>query len=197
VMNDGVYRGLAILASKTQGELRQRIVRALCLAATDGRWIYSRTSGVPTPPKHHGADALTIIAPNLTRDELVLALEAIPAPPEGNRAPYDSMYQETLQALAARQRELDSKMQPLEREEEDLAFFEKRYKKKFTDVKPKGEYPDPDQFYSAIAKELGISVLFIRSKINPLTKRPDPASVEQVMVQIDYDGNVSFPKIPQ
>ncbi len=236
VMNDGAYRGLAILASKTQGELRQRIVRALCLAAADGRWIYSRTSGVPTPPKHHGADALTIIAPNLTRDELVLALEAIPAPPEGNRAPYDSMYQETLQALAARQRELDSKMQPLEREEEDLAFFEKRYKKKFTDVKPKGEYPDPDQFYSAIAKELGISeiawkaavekfgwkkedgrnifamlkggptsdggegtwdVLFIRSKINPMTKRPDPASVEQVMVQIDYDGNVSFPKIPQ
>lgn len=31
--------------------------------------------------------------------------------------------------------------------------------------------------------------------INPETKRPDPASVEQVMVQIDYDGNITFPKI--
>ena len=38
-------------------------------------------------------------------------------------------------------------------------------------------------------------VLFIRSMINPETKRPDPASVEQVMVQIDYDGNITFPKI--
>lgn len=32
-------------------------------------------------------------------------------------------------------------------------------------------------------------VMFIRSKINPETKRPDPAAAEQVMVQLDYDGN--------
>jgi beta-lactamase regulating signal transducer with metallopeptidase domain len=233
VMTDGVYRGLALLALKTQGGLRQRIVRALLLAATDSRWIYSPTSGLSSPPRHHGADALTIVAPNLTGDELVLAQKAIPAPPEGNRASYDSMYGEALQALASRQRELESKMQPAEREEEDLAFFEKRYDRKFTDVKPKSEYPDPDQFYSAIAKELGISeiawkaaaekfgwkkeegrntfamlkggptsdggegtwdVLFIRSKINPETKRPDRSTIEQVMVQIDYDGNISFPR---
>jgi hypothetical protein len=40
-------------------------------------------------------------------------------------------------------------------------------------------------------------VMFIRSKINPETKRPDPASIEQVMVQIDYDGNIKFPKVPK
>jgi hypothetical protein len=235
VLNDHVYQGLAALASKTQGGLRQRIVRALLLATTDSRWIYSPTSGVSSPPKHHGADALTIVAPNLTGDELVLAQKAIPAPPEENRASYDSMYGEAIAALAARKLELEAASRPPVRVEEDLAFFEKRYDRKFTDVKPKNEYPDPDQFYSAIAKELGISeiawkaaaekfgwkkedgrntfamlkggptsdggegtwdVLFIRSKINPLTKRPDPASVEQVMVQIDYDGKVSFPKIP-
>jgi len=37
-------------------------------------------------------------------------------------------------------------------------------------------------------------VLFIRSKINPETKRPDRSTIEQVMVQIDYDGNISFPR---
>jgi beta-lactamase regulating signal transducer with metallopeptidase domain len=237
VMNDGVYRGLAFLADKTQGELRQRIVRAVVLAATDRRWIYSRTSGISTPPRHHGADALTILAPGLTSEELLLAQEAIPPLPEGegNRAAYDAMYLEVLQALAGRKKELESKMQPAAREEEDLAFFEKKYKKKFTEVKPKSEYPDPDQFYSAIAKELGISeiawkaaaekfgwkkedgrntfamlkggptseggegtwdVFFIRSMINPETKRPDPATIERVMVQIDYDGKISFQKIP-
>jgi hypothetical protein len=113
-------------------------------------------------------------------------------------------------------------------EEEDVAFFEKKYQKKITGVKPKGEYSDPDQFYSAIGQQLGITeiawkaaaekfgwekvdgkrtftmlkggptagvgqgtwdVMFIRSKINPETKRPDPAAAEQVMVQLDYDGN--------
>jgi hypothetical protein len=120
--------------------------------------------------------------------------------------------------------------------EEDVAFFEKKYQKKITGVKAKEEYSDPDQFYSAIAEQLGIpeiaweaasakfgwkkgdgmvtttmvkggptagggqgtwDVMFIRSKINPETKRPDPASMEQVMVQIDYDGNIKFPEIPK
>jgi hypothetical protein len=126
--------------------------------------------------------------------------------------------------------------QPAAREEEDVAFFEKKYQKKITGVKPKGEYPDPDQFYSAIGKQLGIpeiawnaaaakfgwkkddgkqtftmlkggpvagaaqgswDVLFIRSAINPETKKPDPATMEQVMVQLDYDGNATFPEIPK
>lgn len=40
-------------------------------------------------------------------------------------------------------------------------------------------------------------MLFIRSKINPDTKRPNPATMEQVMVQIDYDGKITFPEIPK
>lgn len=120
--------------------------------------------------------------------------------------------------------------------EEDVAFFEKKYQKKITGVKPKGEYADPDQFYSAIAVQLGIpeiaweaaakkfgwkkddgkvtqtmvkggptagggqgtwDVMFMRYTINPGTKKPDPASMQQVMVQLDYDGNVKFPEIPK
>lgn len=127
-------------------------------------------------------------------------------------------------------------VQPAARVEEDLAFFEKRYQKKITGVKPKGEYADPDQFYSAVAKQLGIpeiawkaaaekygwrkddgkntftmlkggptagggqgtwDVMFIRSAIDPETNKPDPATMEQVMVQIDYDGNIKFPEIPK
>jgi hypothetical protein len=234
-MNDGVYSGLAHLADNTQGDLRMRIVQKMLAAVADGRLSYSRTSGIATPPKHIGADALTILAPGLTGDELVLAQKAIPPQPEGSREAYDSMYKEAIASLATRKQLLESKPQPPVRQEEDLAFFEKRYKKKFSEVKPKDEYPDPDLFYSAIAKELGISeiawkaaaekfgwkkedgrntfamlkggptseggegtwdVLFIRSTMNPETKRPDPATIEQVMVQIDYDGKISYPKIP-
>lgn len=120
--------------------------------------------------------------------------------------------------------------------EEDVAFFEKKYQKKITGVKPKGEYPDPDEFYSAIGQQLGIpeiawkaaaakfgwkkddgkqtftilkggptanggqgtwDVMFMRCMINPDTKKPDPATLQQVMVQIDYDGNIKFPEVPQ
>lgn len=120
--------------------------------------------------------------------------------------------------------------------EEDVAFFEKKYRKKITGVKPKAEYSDPDQFYTAIALQLGIpeiawkaaaekfgwkkddgkntstilkggptagggqgtwDVLFIRSATNPETKKPDPATMEQVIVQLDYDGNIKFPEIPK
>jgi hypothetical protein len=120
--------------------------------------------------------------------------------------------------------------------DEDVAFFEKKYQKKITGVKPKGEYSDPDQFYSAIGEQLGIpeiawqaaaekfgwkkddgkhtfttlkggptagggqgtwDVMFMRYTINPETQKPDPATMEQVIVQLDYDGNVNFPEIPK
>jgi hypothetical protein len=126
--------------------------------------------------------------------------------------------------------------QPAAQVDEDVAFFEKKYQKKITGVKPKGEYSDPDQFYSAIGKQLGIpeiawkaaaekfgwkkddgkhtftvlkggptagggqgtwDVMFMRFTINPETKKPDPATMEQVMVQLDYDGNIKFPEIPK
>ena len=117
--------------------------------------------------------------------------------------------------------------------EEDLAFFEKKYGRKITGVKPKSEYDDPDKFYSLIGEQLGIpeiawkaaaekygwkqddgkntftmlkggpvfgalqgswEVLIMRSKPNPETKKPDLKTMEQVMVQVDYDGNVKFPE---
>ena len=44
-----------------------------------------------------------------------------------------------------------------------MAFFERKYQKKITGVKPKGEYSDPDQFYSAIAMQLGIPEIALRA----------------------------------
>ena len=120
--------------------------------------------------------------------------------------------------------------------EEDVAFFEKKYQRKITGVNPKSEYADPDQFYSAIAVQLGIpeiaweaaaskfgwkkddgkvtksmvkggptaaggqgtwDVMFIRFAVSPETKKPDPATMESKMVQLDYDGNIKFPDIPK
>lgn len=122
-----------------------------------------------------------------------------------------------------------------EQVEEDIAFFEKKYQRKITGVKPKSEYDDPDQFYSAIGEQLAIpeiawnaaakkfgwkkddgkhtytmlkggpvagaaqgswEVMFIRSTIDPQTNKPDPATMQQVMVRINYDGNVTFPMDP-
>ena len=37
-----------------------------------------------------------------------------------------------------------------------VEFFEKLYKTRIEGVKPLEEYPDPDQFYSAIARQVGI-----------------------------------------
>ena len=144
------------------------------------------------------------------------------------------MYAAAKEALAARKLVAEHKAQPAA--EEDVAFFEKKYQKKITGVKPKNEYSDPDQFYSAIGKQLGIpeiawkaaaekfgwkkddgkqtftmlkggptaeggqgtwDVMFIRYTVNPETKKPDPATMEQVMVQLDYDGNIKFPEIPK
>ena len=48
-------------------------------------------------------------------------------------------------------------VQPAVQVDEDVAFFEKKYQKKITGVKPKGEYSDPDQFYSAIGEAVGHS----------------------------------------
>jgi hypothetical protein len=42
---------------------------------------------------------------------------------------------------------------------EDVAFFEKKYATKIEGVKPIGDYDDPDEFYSAIARRLGIPKL--------------------------------------
>jgi len=39
--------------------------------------------------------------------------------------------------------------------------------------------------------------MFFRFAVNPETKKPDPATIESKMVQIDYDGNIKFPDIPK
>ena len=39
-------------------------------------------------------------------------------------------------------------------------------------------------------------IMFMRYTINPQTRKPDQASRQQVMVQLDYDGNIRFPEIP-
>ncbi|MCE3018368.1 MAG: hypothetical protein ACK56W_11530 [Pirellula sp.] len=238
----GRWVGLAYLAGKTDKETREKIVESILAAVADKKLNYMRTSGVISPVKHQGADGLAILSSFLTLQEIERAEQAIPPQPTGEKKTihdslehYASMYGAAKEALAARKLELQKKMKPAMRVEEDLAFFEKKYKMKITGVKPKGEYSDPDQFYSAIAKELGIpeiawqaasekfgwrkddgrhtftmlkggptagggegtwDVMFIRSTINAETKKPDPATIEQVMVQIDYDGNITFPKIP-
>ncbi|MBL8891443.1 MAG: hypothetical protein JNL67_15800 [Planctomycetaceae bacterium] len=238
----GRWEGLAYLAGKTDKETREQIVKSILATVADKKLIYSRTSGVISPLKHHGADGLAILSSFMTLEEIERAEQAIPPQPTGEKKTihdslehFASMYGAAKEALAARKLELQKKMKPAMRVEEDLAFFEKKYKMKITGVKPKGEYSDPDHFYSAIAKELGIpeiawqaasekfgwrkddgrhtftmlkggptaeggegtwDVMFIRSTINAETKKPDPATIEQVMVQIDYDGNITFPKIP-
>jgi len=116
---------------------------------------------------------------------------------------------------------------------EDVSFFEKKYKRKIVGVRPINEYSDPDEFYSAIAKQLGIAdiarqaafakygwseddgkftkvmlkggptaggaqgrwdVMFFRAELDPETKKPIPASIETRMVQVDYDGHITFPE---
>lgn len=135
---------------------------------------------------------------------------------------------------AAAPTENNSQISDAKTQVEDVAFFEEKYQKKITGVKPIGEYPDPDQFYAAIASQLGIAetawtaaaakfgwkkddgkftksmikggptsnggqgtwdVMFIRATVNPETKKPDPASMEIKMVQLDYEGGVTFPEV--
>lgn len=231
------WQGLAYLAGTTSKETRDQIVGTILAATADRRFAYSRTSGVPSPPKHAGAEALAILASFLTLEEVERAEKAIPPQAAGDKKEwYDSMYAAAKEALAARKLVAEHQAQPAARVEEDVAFFEKKYQKEITGVKPKGEYADPDQFYSAIAKQLDIpeiawkaaaakfgwkkddgkvtktmvkggptagggqgtwDVMFFRFAVNPETKKPDPASIESKMVQLDYDGNIKFPEIPK
>lgn len=38
-------------------------------------------------------------------------------------------------------------------------------------------------------------VMIIRFAVNPETKKPDPATFENKMVEIDYDGGIKFPDL--
>ncbi len=80
-----VWQGLAYLAGTTSKETREQIVGAILAAAADRRWVYSATSGVYSPPKHAGAEALAILASFLTLEELDKAEKAIPPQAAGER----------------------------------------------------------------------------------------------------------------
>jgi hypothetical protein len=67
--------------------------------------------------------------------------------------------------------------------EEDVAFFEKKYQKKITGVKPKGEYADPDQFYSAIAVQLGIPEIAWKAAAAKFGWKKDDGKVTKTMVK--------------
>jgi hypothetical protein len=67
--------------------------------------------------------------------------------------------------------------------DEDAAFFEKTYKTKIVDVKPIEEYPDPDQFYSAIARQLGIQDLAFQAVEKNFGWKNDGKMMHQAIVK--------------
>ena len=66
---------------------------------------------------------------------------------------------------------------------EDVAFFEKRYQTKISGVKPIQEYDDPDKFYSAIAKQLGIPELAMEAAAQKFGRRKDDGKASQAIVK--------------
>jgi len=109
----GVHRGLAYLADNTSHEVRGQIVRAILAAAADGQLVYSLRSGVDSPTKHCGADALAILAESLTGEELDRAEQAIPPLAAGQETEiYNSMYLPAKEALATRKLLLKTQQQP-------------------------------------------------------------------------------------
>ncbi|MFN5297237.1 MAG: hypothetical protein ACK5HA_02975 [Planctomycetaceae bacterium] len=99
--------GLAQLASVTKRTTRDQIVATVLQATSDTRLSYSQTSGRVSPPKHAGADALALLVPSLTREELATATQAIPArSPQQKPDDYASMYTAVKAALAARREAL-------------------------------------------------------------------------------------------
>jgi CTP:molybdopterin cytidylyltransferase MocA len=99
--------GLAQLASVTKRTTRDQIVATVLQATSDTRLSYSQTSGRVSPPKHAGADALTLLVPSLTREDLATATQAIPTrTPQQKPDDYTSMYTAVKAALAARREAL-------------------------------------------------------------------------------------------
>ena len=121
--------GIAKLAPHVSGPLRERILLTLIASVANDKYVYSLTSGEPSPPLHAGGEALSIVAPLLSRDLLDQAEKAIPINKKG-RFPYlfipddsplgfsvvarswptaeayESMYGSARKALAVRRREL-------------------------------------------------------------------------------------------
>jgi hypothetical protein len=73
-----VFPALGALAARVEEPLRGRIVQAVIVSVRHPGYVYSRTSGRPSPTRHAGADALELVAPVLTREQLDAATKAIP-----------------------------------------------------------------------------------------------------------------------
>jgi hypothetical protein len=107
--------GLAHLAKRVDGPLREEIVKWVIVAVANPTGTYSRTSGLPSPEHHYGADALTVLAPILDRKAVEAAAKAIPSSAITSESSllwvspsdYTSMYGPALQALADRRQELE------------------------------------------------------------------------------------------
>lgn len=66
---------------------------------------------------------------------------------------------------------------------EDIAFFEKTYGQKFEGVKSIEDYSDPDQFYSAIARQLGIPKVAGEAVTKEFGWKQDGKHVQQAIVR--------------
>jgi hypothetical protein len=64
-----------------------------------------------------------------------------------------------------------------------VEFFEKLYKTKIVGVKLLEEYPDPDQFYSAIAKQVGIPKIALDAVDNQFGWKQDDENFLAVIVK--------------
>ena len=80
-----------------------------------------------------------------------------------------------------------------------VEFFEKLYKTKITGVKLLEEYPDPDQFYSAIAKQVGIPQIVCKAVEEKFGWKNDGKSFLSLMIKgggNSDDWGVKVTKIP-
>lgn len=64
-----------------------------------------------------------------------------------------------------------------------VEFFEKLYKTKITGIKLYEEYPDPDQFYSAIAKQVGIPQIAYKAVEEKFGWKNDGKSFLSLMIK--------------
>lgn len=105
-----VFPALGGLAGRVEEPLRSRIVRAVLIATAHPGYIYSRTSGVRSPTRHAGADALELVAPLLTAEQLDAASKAIPIVSRiWDAQSIEEAYGAARKALAARRAALEKK----------------------------------------------------------------------------------------
>lgn len=71
---------------------------------------------------------------------------------------------------------------------EDVAFFERIHQTKIEGVSPIDSYPDPDQFYTAIAKQLDIPRIAFEATAKELDWKEDGEKVSQAMVKRPEGG---------